>query len=105
MSKYIQINGVKVIDSEGGLTWRRETGLKHYEHGKWEAELYGVRYELERRKWSKQEPDCDSGWYLYSFNVTGGFFGEWCAKTLREAVDVATSLILQQDLRTEKYSS
>lgn len=107
MAKYAQINGQrkKVITTEGGITWHRNSGLGHYERGNWETELYGVRYEIEKRKWSQQEPDCDTGWYLYSFNAPGGFFGEWCGKTILEAAEAATSKIHQRDLRTEKHSS
>lgn len=104
MAKYAQINGdkKKVITTDGGITWRRNSGLGHYERGNWETELYGVRYEIEKRKWSPGDTP-DTGWYLYSFNVTGGFFGEWCGTTILEAAEVATNKIHERDLRTEQY--
>lgn len=101
MAKRVQVDGKKVLDTEGGLTWSREAGLKKSERGKYEAEMHGVQYQLEKRTWSQQEPDCDTGWYLYSTNVYGGFFGAWCASTIVEAVDVATEMILKRDLRKD----
>lgn len=100
MAKRVQVNGKKVIETEGGVIWSRNSGLGHYERGNYEAELFGVRYELERRKWYPGDTPI-TGWYLYSFNVSGGFFGEWCDTHLLDAADKATELILKRDLRKE----
>lgn len=99
MARRRQINGVKAIDTLGGLIWFRNSGLGHYERGNYETERFHVRYELEKRKWSPQEPDGDTGWYLYSFNAPGGFFGVWCGYTIMEAADLATEMILRRDLK------
>lgn len=101
MSRRVQIDGIKMLEADGGIVWGRETGLRKSERGKYVAELYGVTYELEKRRWSPQEPGDDTGWYLFSTNVYGGFFGARCASTIVEAVDVATEMILTRDLRKD----
>lgn len=101
MSRRVRVGGVEALEAVGGVMWERDNGLERYERGNYSTRRSGVPYQLEKRTWSPGEPD-DTGWYLYSYGVVGGFFGVWCAKALTNAVDVATEMILKRDLSIEK---
>ncbi|MFI2616617.1 hypothetical protein [Streptomyces sp. NPDC018584] len=93
MAKRIQWEGKKLIEADGGIGWERR------EEGTYQAELFGVTYELKKRRRSKAEPG-DTGWYLYSSgSFDHGFSGDYASRTLMVAVDEATTMILQLDLR------
>ncbi len=97
MAKRIQWEGKKLIQGDGGIGWER------LENGKYQAELFGVTYELEKRRHSKGER-VDTGWYLYSSgSVDHGFFGDYACGTLMEAVDEANDMIIKIDLRGPGY--
>lgn len=97
MAKRIQWCGKKLIEGEGGIGWERQ------ENGKYQTELFGVTYELVKRRRSKIERG-DTGWYLYSDGAPdGNFFGDYASSTLLEAVDEANEMIIKLDLRGPGY--
>ncbi|GHB51986.1 hypothetical protein GCM10010331_44430 [Streptomyces xanthochromogenes] len=97
MARRIQWCGKKLIEADGGIGWERQAS------GKYQAELFGVTYELEKRRRSKSEPG-DTGWYLYSNGAPdGNFFGDYASRTLMEAVEEATTMLLKLDLRGPGY--
>ncbi|KUL44788.1 hypothetical protein ADL22_12660 [Streptomyces sp. NRRL F-4489] len=97
MAKRIQWCGKKLIEADGGIGWERQ------ESGKYQAELFGVTYELEKRRRSKAERG-DPGWYLYSSGAPdGNFSGDYTSSTLMEAVEEATTMLLKLDLRGPGY--
>ncbi|WP_329142814.1 hypothetical protein OIU91_04175 [Streptomyces sp. NBC_01456] len=76
MAKRVQWCGKKLIAGEGGIGWERQ------EDGKYQAELFGVTYELEKRRRSQAERG-DSGWYLYSTGAPdGNFFGDQLGRVI-----------------------
>lgn len=98
MTTKIQVDCVRMLQSENGLGW-----TKNPTTGRYETDLFGVDYELEKRVRNRKDETHDTGWYLYSKGVAGGFFGEWCARKIYEAVDAASKMIVKADLRTEGY--
>lgn len=97
MAKRIQCEGKKLIEGEGGIGWERQ------ETGEYQTELFGVTYELRKRRRSKVEPG-DTGWYLYSSgSFDHGFFADYACGTLMEAIDEANDMIIKLDLRGPGY--
>ncbi|MFI1796608.1 hypothetical protein ACH427_04510 [Streptomyces sp. NPDC020379] len=97
MGKRIQWCGKKLIEGDDGIRWERQ------ENGKYQAELFGVTYELEKRRRSRAEQG-DTGWYLYSRGAPeGNFLGDYASRTLLEAIDEATDMLLKLDLRGSGY--
>ena len=68
----------------------------------WVSTVFGITYELEKRRRSPGDTP-DTGWYLYSCGADGGFFGEYCDRTLLPAVDEASKMIAKTDLRGPGY--
>lgn len=97
MAKRIQWCGKKYIEGEIGIGWERTS------NGHYQTEMFDVTYELEKRRRNTKDQTFDSGWYLYSRGASeGNFFGEWCARTILDAVDSANEQILKADLRAER---
>lgn len=86
--------GERYIEADNGFGWTRQP-----QTGNYEVTVFGVVYELEKRK-----GDGD-GWYLYTVKNSTHFFGEWCGYTLLGAVDEASNLIAKADLRGPGYET
>lgn len=91
MGRYRTSGSGRFIESEGGLTWRKT------EQGYWGTTFEDVTCELEKRRACPGDTP-DTGWYLYTKGVHGGYFGEWCGSLVREAVDEADRLIRSVDM-------
>lgn len=103
MARHRQSDGEKYIEADNGIGWtRQKASVASVLSGNYEAYLFGIRYELEKRRRSVREPGADTGWYLYSHGDTY-FFGEFCDRTLLSAIDEASKLITAADLRGEGY--
>ncbi|WP_274916832.1 hypothetical protein [Streptomyces sp. WZ-12] len=97
MAKRVQSGGKTLIEGEGGIGWERQST------GTYQAGLFGVIYELEKRRRSTVEQGA-TGWYLYSSGAPdGNFFGDYASSTLLEAIDEANDMIHRLDLRGPGY--
>jgi len=90
VAKYCNWNGVRAIVGDGDYVWLPGDG------GAWVCDRNDVNYVLEKRTRNPKDETYDTGWYLYD-DKASGFFGEWCAKLLLEAVDKANSLIAAEE--------
>lgn len=92
MAKWRQWAGVRFIGDPYGFAPgpRKRT----YETD----EISGIRYELEKRRRNPKDECTDTGYYLYG----GSYFGEWCARLLGDAVDVAQDLIIKDPVPRTK---
>jgi hypothetical protein len=103
MARRVRHMGERLIEADNGVGWSRErASVASVSSGRYTTEIFGVRYELEKRRRSRVEPGSDTGWHLYSLNNTY-FFGEFCGSTLMEAVDEASEVIIKADLRGPGY--
>ena len=100
MARRKQADGERYIEADNGFGWARKRAS--VQSSSYEAFILGVRYELEKRRRSPGDTP-DTGWYLYSYGESGGFFGEWCGSMLLPAIDEASKLIAKADLRGEGY--
>lgn len=104
MARHRQAEGEKYIEADNGIGWtRKRASLMSVEPNRWVTAIFGVSYELEKRCRNILDGSYDTGWYLYSSGVSGGFFGEYCDRTLLPAIDEASKLIIAADLRGEGY--
>lgn len=101
MAKHVQIKGARLIESDGGFHWKRRRGSSTLSvlPGVYETEVSGIGYELQKF----EDPKGEKGWYLYSLKKPSHFWGEFCATNLLPAIDEASKLITQADLRGEGY--
>lgn len=98
MAKRKQWQGEKIIEADNGVGWSYRRGYTplSIHSGVWWTEIFGLTYRL-----VKFQTD---GWCLYlGDDVNPHFYGEACADTLLEAVDVASEMILKANLRGEGY--
>jgi hypothetical protein len=103
MARRRQADGEQYNEADNGFSWsRKRASATSVERGSYVTTLFGIKYELEKRRRSPGDTP-DTGWYLYSFGVSGGFFGEYCDATLLPAIDKASELIAKADLRGEGY--
>jgi hypothetical protein len=104
MARRMKAEGRPYIEADNGFGWVRDrASVASVASGKYRASIFGIRYELEKRRRNVADETYDTGWYLYSFGVPSGFFGEWCAPTLLPAIDEASKMIAKADLRGEGY--
>ncbi|MER6092525.1 hypothetical protein [Streptomyces bluensis] len=96
MARQVQHQRKRYLEAQA-LRWERTV------FGRYETRLFGVTYELEKRVKNLKDETPDTGWYLYSKNVAGGFFGEFMAATLMAAIDEASEAVYAADLRAEGY--
>lgn len=102
MARRIQFMGTKLVESSSGLGWQRErASAASPGSGRYVTDMFGITYELEKRHRSPGDTP-DTGWYLYSREVTY-FFGEFCDIKLFDAIEEASDMILKADLRGEGY--
>ena len=100
MARYFGPDNDRAIETDGGMVWRREPGLLRYQRGSYQAKIHGVWYELRKHKrGSGDRPDL--GWYLH-LATEPDKPGEWCARTIIMAVEVAADKI---HMRTEQNST
>jgi hypothetical protein len=90
MGRYRTSKGERLIESDRGTTWAQEGR-------RWKGVFRGVGCELEKRRASPGDTP-DTGWYLYTNGVHGGYFGEWCGRRVLEAVDEADRLLRSTEL-------
>lgn len=103
MARRRQADGERYIEADNGFGWsRKRASVVSVESASYFTEVFGIEYQLEKRRRSPGDTP-DTGWYLYSYGVSGGFFGEWCGSTLPTAIDEASDLINKADLRGEGY--
>ena len=103
MARRRQAEGERYIEADNGFGWsKKRASVASVERGSYYATIFGVEYELEKRRRSPGDTP-GTGWYLYSYGVPGGFFGEWCGSTLLSAIDEASKMIAKADLRGEGY--
>lgn len=88
--------GERYIEADNGLGWALRAD------GMYVTEIFGVSYEMEKRRRSRVEPGSDTGWHLWSRPGTH-FMGEFCDRTLLSAIDEASEMIAKADLRGEGY--
>ncbi len=98
MARRTQHLGQRMIEADNGFGWTRDPDT-----GKYVTEVFGVTYEMEKRRKNRNDECPDTGWYMYSKGADGGWFGEWCGKTITMAVDEASELIAERDLRGPGY--
>lgn len=106
MAKRTTYLGARIIESENGYGWTRQrASAASVSSGRYTIEVFGVTYELEKRRRSPGDTP-DTGWYLYSRGAVDGrdFFGEQCCPTLLESVDAASEMIAERDLRGEGHT-
>lgn len=97
MARQIQHQNKRYLEAQA-LRWERTV------FGKYETRLFGVTYELEKRRKNVKDETYDTGWYLYSEGAPGGnFFGEFMAGTLLNAIDEASEAVYAADLRANDY--
>lgn len=104
MARRRQVDGEEYIEADNGFGWTpKRASVASVEQQRYETTVFGVAYELEKRRRNLRDESHDSGWYLYSSGVPGGFFGEWCGRILFYAVDEASKMIAEADFRGEGY--
>jgi hypothetical protein len=88
-----------MIEADNGIGWTRHHGSAALaiEPGRWETEVFGLTYRLE--KFANPR-----GWCLYlGTSVNPHFHGEYCGPTVLDAIDVASYMITKADLRAEGH--
>lgn len=104
MARRRQADGERYIEADNGFGWTRErASVASVSSGRYFTEVFGIEYELEKRRRSRQEPGTDTGWYLYSRGSCMYFFGDFAGYTLLPAIDEASKMIAEADLRGEGY--
>ena len=105
MARRKQADGKAYIEADNGFIWLRErASAASVSSGRYMTWIMGISYELEkRRRNARIEPGTDTGWYLYSRDAGSWFFGEYCDATLLSAIDEASKMIAEADLRGEGY--
>jgi hypothetical protein len=98
MARRIQFCGEKMIESGCGIGWTRDEASGWYV-----TVMFGIEYELEKRRRNVADETYDTGWYLYSHDANSYFVGEWCGSLLLSAVDEASQMIVKADLRGKGY--
>lgn len=102
MARRKQHMGERIIEADNGFGWSHRRGYQalSIQSGQWVAEIFGLTYRLVKF-------DDPRGWSLYLGNdardVNPHFYGEFCAATLLEAIDVASEKIDRADLRGPGY--
>ncbi len=103
MARRAEFCGIRHIEADNGIGWHADSrsSVLAVAPNKHVAVVFGIEYWLEKFK----DPDGVSGWYLYSSvsAVQGGFHAVHCAPTLMPAIDEASKLIAEADLRGEGY--
>ena len=100
MARRKQANFERYIEADNGFCWTADrASVVSNERYRYRTTVFGITYELETRG-GKYE---DWGWYLYSIKGSTHFFGEFCDRTLLPAVDEASRMIAEADLRSEEY--
>ncbi len=105
MAQRRQADGEQYIEADNGFGWiRGRASATSVSSGLYTVTIFGITYELEkRRRNARVEPGADTGWYLYSRDAGSWFFGEWCGRTLLSAIDEASKMIAEADLRGGGY--
>ena len=96
MARVTHRHGKRYLEAQA-LRWERTV------FGKYETHLFGVTHELEKRARNVKDGCPDAGWYLYTKDAPGGFFGEFMATTLMPAIDAASEAVYAADMRAEDY--
>lgn len=98
--------GERIIESDNGFGWsRQKASVASVSVGKYVTEVFGVAYELEKRRTAPGEEPY-TGWYLYSKGATDNpdFYGQWCGRALLPSVDAASKMIAKHDLRGKGHT-
>ena len=102
MARYRQADHECYIEADNGFGWTRQrsSSILAAQRVAYGTQIFGVRYRLEKFRDEKGR-----AWYLYSSTpgAQGGFYGEYCDRTLMAAIDRASELIVKADLRGEGY--
>lgn len=100
MARYRKIDYQRYIEADNGFGWTREgrASILSVIPSTYTTMVLRVVYRLEKFR----DPQGEHGWYLYS-EKPAHFTGEYCGPTLLTAIDEASKLIAEADLRGEGY--
>lgn len=100
MARRTTWQGERIIEADNGFGWSYRQGYValSVHPGVWVIKVFGLEYRLVKFGGDPR------GWCLYlGEDVNRHFYGRFCAATLLPAIDVASKLIDDADLRGEGY--